>query len=56
MSGSAAASPCAVLITMGKKHTSVTTRTRGRRPKPNHTTSSGARAMMGIVCETTRSG
>ena len=41
---------------IGKNVTSTTTRIFGRNPKPNQTTTSGAIATIGIVCDPTRSG
>ena len=41
---------------IGKNVTRTTTRTLGRSPNPNQTTTSGAIATIGTVCEPTRSG
>ena len=49
-------SPIIVSTTMGKKQMRKVIRILGSWPKPNHTTSSGARATFGIVCDATSSG
>ena len=41
---------------IGKNVTRTTTRTFGSSPNPNHTTTSGAMATIGIVCDPTSSG
>src|SRR3954451_8895186 len=48
--------PSSSAIVIGKKLTSTTTRPFGSRPTPNQTTTSGAIATIGTVCEPTRSG
>ena len=55
-SGSVEVSPSLVLIAIGKKQNSVTTITFGAMPKPNQMISSGARAMIGTVCDMTSRG
>ena len=51
-----AANPSRSAIVIGKNVTSTTTSTFGIRPKPNQTTTSGAIATIGIVCDPTSSG
>ena len=50
------AKPSSRATVIGKNVTRTMTRTFGSSPKPNHTTSSGAIATIGIVCEPTSSG
>ena len=48
--------PTAVLMNIGKKHTSATITTLDSSPKPNHTMISGASATLGIDCRATTYG
>ena len=50
------ANPSSSATVIGKNVTSTTTRIFGSHPNPNHTTTSGAIATIGIVCDPTRSG
>ena len=55
-SGSTLRKPRASPTVTGKNVVSTTSTTLGTMPKPNHSTSRGARAMVGIVCDTVTMG
>ena len=54
--GSVARKPSSAVTAIGKKAISAQMATRGGAPYPSQSTSSGASAITGIVCETTTSG
>src|SRR5450755_3450233 len=56
MSGSTELNPCTAETTTGKKPSRNAEITFGMMPNPNHTTNSGAIAILGTDCENTSSG
>jgi hypothetical protein len=56
MSTSTELKPSSRLIIIGKKHTNTATMIFGNIPNPNHKINKGASIMMGMVCDTIKSG